>query len=187
MHFGSSGSKVATCQYKCSKGSTLSARKSKCSKGTGRKYTLAAPARKSQLFSTSVLIKVCFSSSASKVATFQHKCSRGSTLLQRTSAVKEIHSAVHFLTCGLSFPYHFACFWHVLLHMCVMSSPSHIGLPQVLTDAQMALRDWPLVVCPQNASICSDVARCPQDCWTSAFSPCEITLNIFVKLYSNSS
>ena len=44
-----------------------------------RKFTLAAPARKSQLFSTTVLHEVHFGSSGSKVATFQYKCSKGST------------------------------------------------------------------------------------------------------------
>ena len=72
VHFGSSGSRVATFQY--SSGSKVSTF-----------HTLAAPARKSQLFNTSRVRKLHFGSSGSKVVTFQYKCR------------KEIHSATHFL------------------------------------------------------------------------------------------
>ena len=118
---GRSVSKVATVQYKCSKGSTLGRSVSKvatfqykCSKGSTlwqlrlesrnfsaqlqyRKYALAAPARTSQLFSTSVVQEVrigsgqevvCLGSSGSKVATFQYKCSRGSKLESRNFSVQ---------------------------------------------------------------------------------------------------
>ena len=78
--------------------------------------------RKPQFFSTSVVKEVHFGSSGLKVATVQHKCS------------KEIHSAARFLTqgsprtqkpllVGLSLffchPFRFACLWYVLLHMLV--------------------------------------------------------------------
>ena len=43
---------------------------------------MAAPARKSQLFSTSVVKEVHVGGSGSKIATFQYKYSRGSTLWQ---------------------------------------------------------------------------------------------------------
>ena len=56
---GSSGSKLATVQYKCSTQST--------------QYILAAPACKSQLLSTSVVREVYFGSSGSKVAILKYK------------------------------------------------------------------------------------------------------------------
>ena len=79
VHFGSSSSKVATFQYKCSTGSAFWQLQLKsCNFSVQvqyRKCTLGAPARKSQLFSTSL---VHFGRCSSKVVTFQYKCCTGS-------------------------------------------------------------------------------------------------------------
>ena len=103
LHLRISGSKVATFRYKCSKGSTLWQLRLESRNFSvqvwHRKYNLAAPARKLQLFSTSVVKEVHFGSSGSQVATFQYKCSKGSTLGQLRRArlnfsvhvVKEVH------------------------------------------------------------------------------------------------
>ena len=79
LHFGSSGSKVATFQHKCSKGTTL---------WQLRLESRNFPARKSQLSGSKVLTfqykcsKGTIGSSDSKVATFQYKCSKGTALWQ---------------------------------------------------------------------------------------------------------
>ena len=64
---------------------------------------MAAPARKSQLFSTGTVKEIHFGSSGTTVATFQYKCSKevhfgssGSEVATFiTSVEKEVHTAAH--------------------------------------------------------------------------------------------
>ena len=139
-HFGSSGSNMATFQDKRSKGSALwQLRLESCNLSVQvscRKTLLAAPARKSQLFSTSAVQEVHFGTGW-KVATLQYKCSRVSrvSLHKGGPYTKPLLVGLSLFFCH---PFRFACFWHVLLHMLVfMSSPLHIGLSKVLLGAHI--------------------------------------------------
>ena len=115
--FGSPSSKVATFKHTCSVRHALwhvQLQSRNFSAGVLRKVHLAAPAGKSQLFSTSVVYVVHFGSSGSKVATFN--CSTQCTFWQLQGSW--LDSACQFMSWDIDWESVWVSVWALHILVC---------------------------------------------------------------------